>query len=157
MEPFFLSSQIIILEPSEESWQRLRNATQHHEGHDYDMDILNKLYGTSSLVIPHRRYDLLTGEFRHEPDKHEAYLGPSAERWNARKALSEAKFVHFSDWPLPKPWLQVSEQQIKKHQPDCWKVSETEQDCTDREVWLELRKDFSDRRLVCHFCLLSDA
>jgi hypothetical protein len=123
---------------------------EHHESHDYDMDILNKVFGASTLVIPHRKYDLLTGEFRSDVDKHEAYLGSPTEIWNARDVLAEAKFVHFSDWPLPKPWLNATEEQIRKQQPSCKVVSEGEMDCTDREVWLELRKDFAERRLVCH-------
>jgi hypothetical protein len=152
LEQFFLSSQLIVIEPSEDGWQRVQSAMEHHEGHDYDMDILNKVFGASSLVIPHRRYDLLTGEFRHQIDQHEAYLG-STDLWNARDAVKEAKFVHFvhfSDWPLPKPWLNATEEQVTRQQPSCRSISEGELDCTDRDVWLELRKDFSERRLVCH-------
>jgi hypothetical protein len=54
MEDFFLSSQIIVIEPSEESWQRVENAIEHHKGHDYDLDILNKVFGKSTLLIPYR-------------------------------------------------------------------------------------------------------
>lgn len=71
-EKFFLSSQLIVIEPSKAEWKRVEYAMDHHEGNDYDMDILNKLYEKSSTVIPHRRYDLLTGEFR--GSKHENYL-----------------------------------------------------------------------------------
>ncbi|KAL1801680.1 hypothetical protein ACET3X_002022 [Alternaria dauci] len=150
LEQFFLSSQLIVIEPSEDSWQRVQSAMEQHESHDYDMDILNKVFGASTLVIPHRRYDLLTGEFRSDVDKHEAYLGSPTETWNARDALAEAKFVHFFDWPLPKPWLSATEEQTSKQQPSCRSVSEGETDCTDREVWLELRKDFFERRLrIC--------
>jgi hypothetical protein len=63
LDQFFLSSQLIVIEPSEDSWQRVQSAMEHHESHDYDIDILNKVFGTSTLVIPHRKYDLLTGEF----------------------------------------------------------------------------------------------
>ncbi|KAI4685772.1 uncharacterized protein J4E88_003608 [Alternaria novae-zelandiae] len=150
LEQFFLSSQLIVIEPSEDSWQRVQSAMEHHEGHDYDMDILNKVFGASTSVIPHRRYDLLTGEFRHQIDQHEAYLGSPTERWNGRDAVKEAKFVHFSDWPLPKPWLNATEDQVARQQPSCRSLSEGESDCTDRDVWLELRRDFSERRLrVC--------
>jgi hypothetical protein len=153
MDDFFLSSQIIVIEPSKKSWQRVQDAMEHHEGHDYDMDIPNKVFGKSTLVIPHRKYDLLTGEFRHKTDEHEAYLGSPVESWNAREALNEAKFVHFSDWPMPKPWKKVSDEQIARYQPECRNVSVMDQDCTDRVVWLELRKDFSERRHVCDNCL----
>jgi alpha-N-acetylglucosamine transferase len=152
MDDFFLSSQIIVIEPSEESWQRVQNAMEHHEGHEYDMDILNKVFGKSTLVIPHRRYDLLTGEFRHKVDEHEVYLGSPTETWNAREILDEAKFVHFSDWPMPKPWKKVSNDQTEMYQPECRNVSVKGQDCTDREVWLELRNDFAERRQVRDCC-----
>lgn len=68
-ERFFLSSQLIVIEPSEAEWKRVEYSMDHHEGHDYDMDILNKLYGKSSTVIPHRKYDLLSSEFRSRSTK----------------------------------------------------------------------------------------
>ncbi|KAJ1499157.1 hypothetical protein HMI54_012048 [Coelomomyces lativittatus] len=149
LDQFFLSSQLVVIEPSEDSWQRVQSAMEHHESHDYDMDILNKVFGTSALVIPHRKYDLLTGQFRNKADDHDAYLGSPTESWNARDALAEAKFVHFSDWPLQKPWLNATEKQIAEQQPPCKIESEEGLDCADCDVWLELRKDFSERRLVC--------
>lgn len=62
--------------------------------------------------------------------------------------LEEAKFVHFSDWPMPKPWLELRPGMLEKHQPDCRKISsETdEMDCADCEIWLGIRKDFTERR-----------
>ncbi|KAI4638527.1 hypothetical protein J4E93_010082 [Alternaria ventricosa] len=44
LEQFFLSSQLIVIEPSEDGWQRVQSAMEHHEGYDYDMDILNKVF-----------------------------------------------------------------------------------------------------------------
>jgi hypothetical protein len=145
-ENFFLSSQLIVIEPSEAEWKRVEYAMDHHEGHDYDMDILNKIYGKWSTVIPHRRYDLISGEFHNA--KHENYLGSPNEKWHPKKVLEEAKFVHFSDWPMPKPWLEPLPGMVEKHQPECRRVSsETEElDCADREVWLGIRKDFTERR-----------
>jgi hypothetical protein len=67
---------------------------------DYDMDILNRLYRDSALVLPHRRNALLTGEFRSK--MHSRYLGSRVEDWDPAKILAEAKLVHFSDWPVPK-------------------------------------------------------
>ena len=146
IDHFFLSSQLIVIEPSEAEWLRVQDATDNHEGSDYDMDILNKLYGTSSTVIPHRKYDLLTGQFRGE--HHEAYLGSSKEAWNATEALAEAKYVHFSDWPMPKPWLEAKQEDWDKFTPDCRRISETEQDCSNKDAWLGLRTDFTTRREV---------
>lgn len=143
-EKFFLSSQLIVIEPSEAEWKRVEYSMDHHQGNDYDMDILNKIYGRSSTVIPHRKYDLLSGEFHGE--KHQDYLGSPNEKWDAKKILAETKFVHFSDWPMPKPWLEPLDGMVEKHQPDCRNKSSEAQDCADREVWLYLRKDFTERR-----------
>lgn len=145
-EPNVLSSQVIVIEPSESEWKRVEEAIEHHEGHDYDMDILNKLYKLEAMIIPHRKYDLLTGEFR--SDKHENYLGRSGEKWDARKIYKEAKFVHFSDWPMPKPWLKVKPEDdinVDEIVPKCKKVGETE-DCSERDIWVGIRKDFEERR-----------
>jgi hypothetical protein len=60
-----------------------------HENSEYIKEILNKLYGTSSTAVQHRVYDISTGEPRSK--NHEA--------------LAEAKYVHFSDRPMPRPWL----------------------------------------------------
>ena len=123
---------------------------EHHEGHDYDMDILNKLYNESATIIPHRKYDLLTGEFR--SDNHVRYLGSNEEKWDARKILKETKYLHFSDWPMPKPWLQLTpamDVKLEDILPKCEKTSETGEDCSNREVWQEIRQDFTDRRKVC--------
>jgi hypothetical protein len=143
MEHFFLSSQLIVLEPSEAEWRRVQEAMEKHEGFDYDMDILNKLYGNSSTVIPHRKYDLITGEIK--PKDHQAYLG-TREEWQVGRALAEAKYVHFSDWPMPKPWLEAAEEDWFKFMPPCSTLYGREEDCSDREAWVELRTNFTARR-----------
>jgi len=94
----FLSSQLILIEPSLREWQRVQQFMNRDDS-GFDMDILNTMYKDSSLVIPHRRYNLLTAEYRSET--HEKYLGP-VETWDGAKVLEETKFVHFSDWPVPK-------------------------------------------------------
>jgi hypothetical protein len=143
MDHFFLSSQLIVVEPSTVEWERMQEAIEHHDENDYDMDILNKLYGTSSIVIPHRKYDLLTGEIR--PKDHDAYLG-SKGMWRVKDILAEAKYVHFSDWPMPKPWFETVAEGWEKYTPQCRTVPEDERDCSDQEAWLELRRDFTARR-----------
>ncbi|CAI6260981.1 unnamed protein product [Periconia digitata] len=143
VDHFFLSSQLIVVEPSMAEWERIQDAMENHEGFDYDMDILNKVYGTSSTVIPHRKYDLLTGEIR--PKEHHSYLG-SKELWRVKDVLAETKFVHFSDWPMPKPWLEAKPEDWEKYKPKCREISDVERDCSDQEAWLELRRDFTARR-----------
>ena len=76
------------------------NATENAGDNDYDMDILSTLYQDSAMILPHRRYDLPTGEFR--GDDHQRYLQDQQQQWDPDAISKEAKYLHFSDWPLPK-------------------------------------------------------
>jgi hypothetical protein len=143
-QPFF-SSQLVLIEPSAVEWHRVQHFMNRDDS-GFDMDILNTMYKDSCMVMPHRRYNLLTAEFRAE--NHEKYLG-SDEAWDGTKAFEEARFIHFSDWPVPKPWLQASDSTITEHQPKCRESKDGgELDCRDRDIWLNLYKDFSSRRQV---------
>lgn len=98
-----LSSQIMLLQPSEFEFNRVFRGIEKAKSNDYDMEIVNDLYKDSALILPHRPYDLLTGEFRNtDLDTHDRYLGNNEERWDPSTAFKEAKFLHFSDWPFPK-------------------------------------------------------
>jgi len=118
----------------------------------YDMELLNHRFGSSATVIPHRPYALLSAEFRRTD--HSAYLGtinaPVSLRsqWNADAALKEAKLVHFSDWPLPKPWVMWPHDAISEMQPNCTKLNSGvyQNTCREREIWKELYNDFRRRR-----------
>lgn len=110
-----LSSQIMLLQPSEFEFRRVFKQIETAASTDYDMEIVNTLYRDSALLLPHRPYNLLTGEFRNiEPNTHDKYLGNDEERWDPQAAYREAKFLHFSDWPYPKvikipqlPWKET--------------------------------------------------
>jgi hypothetical protein len=56
--------------------------------------------------------------------------------------------VHFSDWPLPKPWLLKNKAQVEPFQPECH-LTDVGEDCRDREIWLSLYADFAQRRKIC--------
>ncbi len=94
------SSQLLLLQPSEYEFDRVMKATATAGDNDYDMDILNSLYQDSAMILPHRRYDLLTGEFRGKD--HQDYLRDDQQQWDPDAVWKEAKYIHFSDWPLPK-------------------------------------------------------
>ena len=90
---------------------------------------------------------MLTAEFRAKD--HSAYLGSEREHWDPNAVLSEAKFVHFSDYPLPKPWAAVEEAIVESARPKCRVVDEDGgKECKDRGVWEALRRDFRARRKV---------
>ncbi|KAK3709073.1 hypothetical protein LTR37_011052 [Vermiconidia calcicola] len=140
----FLSSQLVLIEPSKFEFQRIEEAFSSRGGNDFDMEIVNNLYGASCFIIPHRKYDLLTGEFK--SGDHSKYLGSKEEEWDPDKVLEEAKFLHFSDWPYPKPWVSVSGSTTDTNKPKCHDLGGGKQDCRDQEKWLWFYSDFRDRR-----------
>jgi hypothetical protein len=70
-------------------------------------------------------------------------LGSSTEQWDAEKVLKEAKLVHFSDWPLPKPWIMWPLEGLQEMQPDCGSSTGS---CVERRIWKDLYDDFRHRR-----------
>jgi alpha-N-acetylglucosamine transferase len=94
------TSGLMLIQPSKYEFSRIMDEISNAPYDMYDMEIMNKLYGDSALVVPHRPYTLLTGEFRSK--NHEAYLGNTDELWDAEEILKDAKYLHFSDWPVPK-------------------------------------------------------
>lgn len=145
-----LSSQLVLIQPSEFEFNRVMTAMQNSSVEEYDMEIVNTAYATSAFVLPQRPYNLLTGEFRAE--SHTSYLGNDVEVWDPEKILKEAKFLHFSDWPTPKPWL-ASNQTLDANAPKCHEADDGgEPDCRDRYIWQGFYYDFMNRRKVGH-CL----
>jgi hypothetical protein len=140
-----LSTMLMLIEPCETEFARIMGRVNLASSNDYDMEIINSLYRHNALVLPHRPYALLTGEFRNED--HTKYLGSDSERWDPAKAYREAKLVHFSDWPFPKPWLHGSEELRLKMQPKCTTAAD-EIDCTERIIWNSFYRDFQEKRKV---------
>jgi hypothetical protein len=142
-----LTSALTLLIPSSEAFAQIQAALQNRREEDFDMEILNQLYGDSALVLPHRNNILLTGEFR--GNEHSAYLGNEEEQWDPTKILAEAKFVHFSDWPLPKPWLPLDHIVWQQTRPRCGDGDEAgDGECAEREIWEGLYREFRERREV---------
>ncbi|GLA66841.1 N-acetylglucosaminyltransferase [Aspergillus tubingensis] len=155
-----LSSLLIVLQPSYKEWYALMDKAQAISYGQvdsnvssrvrYDMELMNERYADSALVLPHRQYGLVTGEFR--KDDHRAFLGNEHEEWDPEKVLAEAKLVHFSDWPLPKPWVMWPQELLADMLPKCKVKPGTmhESGCKDREIWKKLYDDFRrKRRDVC--------
>ncbi|KAK4955178.1 hypothetical protein LTR10_007373 [Elasticomyces elasticus] len=153
-----LTSLLILLEPNTaelkgmlstlRSWW-VGSEQQHTISNTFDMELLNHRFGSSAMVLPHRPYALLSAEFR-RPD-HAAYLGTinaPAEvktKWDPDAVLKEAKLVHFSDWPLPKPHVMWPHDGLAEVQPNCTRLHGTHY-CREREVWKGLYDDFRRRR-----------
>ncbi|PLB54728.1 nucleotide-diphospho-sugar transferase [Aspergillus steynii IBT 23096] len=143
-----LSSQVVLIQPSDFEFTRIMKAIDEAGKNDYDMEILNSLYRDSALILPHRPYGLLTGEFRSK--RHTDYLGNPLEPWDPVKTFREAKYLHFSDWPVPKPWIAASPNTIQEKQPTCDMNPQTgvEDDCRARDIWVGVYADFAERRKV---------
>lgn len=140
-----LSSQLMLVQPSEVEFDRVMKTMESSSASDYDMEIVNELYLDQAMILPHRPYDLLTGEFR--GDNHENYLGTDREPWDPVAVFNEAKFLHFSDWPVPKPWLSTGSYR-EKEQPACVTTDNGKEDCTARMLWNGFYEDFAERRKV---------
>ncbi|TVY42117.1 Glucose N-acetyltransferase [Lachnellula occidentalis] len=139
------SSQMMLITPSADAFSKIEAAIHTAKKDEYDMDIINKLYKGKVLQIAQRPYNLLSGEFRRR--NHVAYLGSRSEKWDPDTMKSEAKFMHFSDYPIPKPWMRAPKDLLNKHMPKC---TQSEwfgaTDCRDRTIWLKLYYDFAMRR-----------
>ncbi|KAF1956745.1 glucose N-acetyltransferase 1 [Byssothecium circinans] len=153
-KPAPLTSMLMVIKPDMAEFNRFKTIISgggHPDlvnAHKFDMELINDRFEESAMVLPHRPYALLSGEFRNQ--NHSAYLGNTFEEWSAEKALKEAKLVHFSDWPLPKPWIMWPLQGLAEVQPDC--NGSHEGTCEDRKVWKGLYEDFRQRRKdVCRY------
>lgn len=111
--------------------------------------LLTTLHSTHSLVLPHRPLLLLTSEFRRpSPKNHTTYLSNTHELWSPHTALSEAKIIHFSDHPVPKPWILTPNSLLMELRPGCEFGTGTpeEKGCDDRMVWMGVYDEFRRRR-----------
>jgi hypothetical protein len=140
-----LSSHIMVLEPSTLEFKRIEKEIKNAVYGVYDMEIVNKLYGRrkNCIVLPHRRYALLSGEFRSR--HHGQYLGNDI--WDPKTVFEEAKLIHFSDDPLPKPW-EATWDQVKEAQPLCDNDGVSPKDCQARHIWLTLYSEYAKRAKV---------
>jgi alpha-N-acetylglucosamine transferase len=145
-EKSILSSHVMLIEPSEFEFARVMEKINNDSDDDYDMEIVNQLYHDSALVLPHRPYGMLTGEFR--GDYHAKYMGNDLEPFDSAAIYNQAKMVHFSDWPAPKPWIDMLDEIRLEIQPECIRVVDGSEDCTARNIWNQLYSDFASLRKV---------
>lgn len=152
-----LATHVLLLQPSAAEFSRVTEKMASAAENAYDMGVVNELYGESAVILPHRGYAMLSSEFRNkeglrsgEGEGHTGYLGSYTEVWDAVAAYNKAKFVHFSDWPVPKPWTRAPEWVVEKNQPGCRNVGGVN-DCTEREIWNRLYADFRRLRKVSSF------
>jgi hypothetical protein len=151
-----LSPKLMLLQPSYREYKSLTEVSEGalhgqvtvNASRGYDMDLLNQRFGSSAMVLPHRQYGLTTGEFRVKD--HRTFLGNDYEKWDPDRALADAKFVHFTDSPLPKPWIMWPHGLMVEMLPKCdvKPGSYEESGCRDREVWKKIYDDYRQKRKV---------
>lgn len=150
-----MSSHIMVLTPSTDVFQRVEDIFRRRAGKEfYDMEIMNALFGGTCEVLPHEPYALLTGEFRNT--NHANFLRSQSGRvWKPKDVLKQAKMVHFSDSPLPKPWA-ATDEKIFAAKPDCAFHAEQGEECREQQIWLDLYKRFREKRNVSEISEDSD-
>ncbi|TEY86538.1 hypothetical protein BOTCAL_0006g00180 [Botryotinia calthae] len=144
-----LASHIMLIKPSTTEFVRLESEVRKAQVGIYDMNIINSVLTKqkdSCGLIDHQIYSLLTGEFRRPVTKHKGFWGKGHENdiWDPVQVFRKSKFVHFSDWPLRKPWQLEDLGWIGKG-PTCVPVPEGD-DCRARDIWEGLYDDFRERR-----------
>jgi hypothetical protein len=145
-----LGSHVMLLEPSEYRYRLI--VEEALSSGDFGMEVINHLFKSSAMILPHRRLALLTGEFRNTD--HSNYLaGDEHVEWNAMGEVSRAYLAHFSDWPLPKPWLPHTPEQWQSALPGC-PANDTEREdrprCVDRVMWTGFYIDYErEKALRC--------
>jgi len=139
-----LGSHVMLLEPNMARYKKIVDEAL--RSGDFDMEVVNHLFSNSALILPHRRLALLTGEFR--ATDHARYLaGEEDDDWNAMAEVSRAYLVHFSDWPLPKPWKHRSAAQWEAALPACSPDDVEREDrpaCADRVMWSGFYTDYDN-------------
>ncbi|CAH0057762.1 unnamed protein product, partial [Clonostachys solani] len=141
-----LGSHVMLLEPNEGRYQKIIEEAK--RSGDFDMEVVNHLFQDSAMILPHRRLALLTGEFRNKD--HSKYLAPDVdEEWNAMGEVSRSVLVHFSDWPLPKPWKHRTKQEFESIMPECPDDDMGAPDrprCADRMMWTGFYEDYDSAK-----------
>lgn len=147
------SNQMMLITPSLTQFAKIEAEVAKAGPNDYDLTIVEKLYKGQALRIPQRPFHFMTGELRRTD--HSKYLGSSSVEWDPEQALKNAKLLHFSDWPIPRPWASASQAAVNKYMPKCLKSEWFgATNCKNRMMWMQLYSDYAaNRKGLCgsHF------
>ncbi|CAH01694.1 glucose N-acetyltransferase [Kluyveromyces lactis] len=112
----------------------------------YQFKIFRKiqyLFKPSVLILPYTKYGLLTKSI---DDKRQKDLLKNAilgyERKEKDDLIQDAKFIHFSDYPLSKPWFYSNADDIQCSK----KYSISDENC---QLWKSLYKEYLESRAIC--------
>lgn len=143
-DKLLFSSAFMLIKPSLNLYRKAQKLVQERRTDDFDMEIINKLTHDNTIsntTLPYRGNILLTGLFR----DHSSYS--RNERWDPEKEWSEASYIHFSDSPIPKPWIDDRGVRFAQHGPKCLGGG---LDCPDVKIWRAVHNAFKDEmRVLC--------
>lgn len=156
-EDNIVSSAFMVISPSQKLDRLLQSLIQSKSPNDYDMEIINQAYNMEGVLtttlFPYERYLLLTGIFR-TPLARDKFLKGSSSRgtattpakvpeqdeaWNAKRVFQAASYIHFSDSPIPKPWVDDRGALLAQHGPKCMSLA-----CDEPEIWKNVYRMFKD-------------
>lgn len=139
------TSLLVVSNPSPRLASRIRSlAAAHNQSGTFDMELLNDAAAGQALILPHRPLTMLSGELRHTVD-HSKYIGADVT-WNATAEFEAAHYIHFSDWPLRKPWLLEDDEIAREALKRCNGVD----GCEEGELWRTLYDNYrAARRKTC--------
>ncbi|KAI9055188.1 hypothetical protein LZ554_000152 [Drepanopeziza brunnea f. sp. 'monogermtubi'] len=139
------SNQMMLITPSLKGFAKIEAEIKNADLDDYDLTIVEKLYRGKILKIPQKPYHLMTGELRRLD--HSQYLGSPSKEWDPVEALQKAKMLHFSDWPVPRPWTSAPQATLNKNMPKCLRSEWFgATDCKNRMIWMQLYRDYAAKR-----------
>lgn len=144
------STQLTLMTPSTKSFSQISDAIKLASPTNDDLSILETLFYGQIIKIPQRPFALLAGEYRQKSHVH--YIGNRwPKKWDPDSMLREARILHFSDHPIPKPWIKASQVLLNKNMPNCGRSEWFgASNCRDRAVWFKLYRDYADmRKAVC--------
>lgn len=137
------TTALMVVRPSSTLWETLQPIIADPHGKGSDMDIINREFRDNITALLSNPYFMTSGTLRH-PEMRAVYLG-NDEEWDAEKVMREVRLVHFSDWPMQKPWFVDGFEAVKAYMPDC---ADGGRDCRDQKAWLGIYNDFCERRAV---------
>ena len=144
------STQLTLMTPSPDSFYKISDAIQALSPIEDDLSVLEAQFRGQIIKLPQRPFALMAGEYRRT--EHTEYIGYQfPKKWDPDYMHKEARILHFSDHPIPPPWIKASQVSSNKNMPKC-KNSEWfgASDCRDRAVWFKLYRDYADmRKAVC--------
>jgi len=149
-EGWQFSTQVMLITPSANSFTQISDAIRGAQSTEYDTTILETLFHGQIIKIPQRPFALLSGEYRRT--SHRQYMGLRfPKKWDPDYIQQETRIMHFSDYPLPKPWARASQELLNKNMPQCQRSEWFgASNCRDREVWMKMYSDYRERRkAVC--------